>query len=276
MQPWEVNIMKRLLLIVTFVVFWCGTALAGPNIGVTLTPHGNILCAETNGDVCSAIQLPAICHDTTPESCPDENGVEWFLAVATGDGLCFNTITFGIGNYDPYVCYVADYGPCFPEFSPLEIPSAGWPGPKTGTSVSWAPNCLCGGLIPVYYFGFYVYYAGGPVPFGDFYPGQTAAVVSCESPPEEDPIAIFGTMGCGADPGAQGCPGELLGACCVDTDQDGIPETCIPDISEIDCYEIFGGWPWFPETPCGPEGEPCIPPTPAQETTWGRIKGMYR
>lgn len=269
---------KLLIQVVAALALVVGTTLAGPNEGLTLTPLGGVNVDETSGDPCVDIFDPGLsCEDVDPNAQPDGLGVEWYLVLAAGASpLAFNTITFGIGDFDPYACYIGAYGPCFGEFGPLQIPSAGWPGPMSGTSVSWAPNCLTGMLVPVYWFGFYVYYGGGPVPLGDFYPGQTAAVVSCDSPPEEDPIVAFGVMGCGNDPGVQACPGETVGACCVDMDQDGIPETCIPSVSEVECFEVLGGSLWFPETPCGPENEPCPPPTPVQETTWGKIKGMYR
>jgi hypothetical protein len=122
------------------------------------------------------------------------------------------------------------------------------------------------------------------VPFGDFYPGQVAAVVSCDSPPEEDVITdpngdgLFGIIGCGNDPGLTECKagGPILGACCVDMDGDGIDETCFPDVSEEDCFVILGGSLWFPQTDCGPNNEPCPQPTPVKDTTWGQIKSIYR
>jgi hypothetical protein len=285
----EEVIMKTLALAPILLLVLVTGSYAGPNAGVTLTPMGNVSGAETNGDVCGTIgaQLPAVCEDMNPNAAPDILGVEWYIAVAAGNGLCFNTIVFGIGDYDPYACYVAGYGPCSPDLGPLEIPSAGWPGPHSGTAVSWAPNCLCGDLVPVYYFGFYVYYGGGPVPFGNFYPGNSATVVSCTSPPEEDPITdpnddgFFGIIGCGDDPGHTECKqvGPILGACCVDMDGDGGPETCFPDVSEEDCFEVLDGMVWFPETPCenpGEPGWPCDPTTPAEQTTWGQIKSIYR
>jgi hypothetical protein len=282
--------MKTLVLALGLMLLLLTGSYAGPNAGLTLTPMGNVSGAETNGDPCGVIeaQLPDNCEDMDPNAAPDINGVEWYIAVAAGNGLCFNTIVFGIGDFDPYACYVAGYGPCFPEFGPLEIPSGpDWPGPNTGTAVSWAPNCLCGDMVPVYYFGFYVYYGGGPVPFGDFYPGNSSTVVSCTSPPEEDPITdpngdgFFGIIGCGDDPGYTECKqvGPILGACCVDLDGDGIDEACFPDVSEIDCFEVLGGSLWFPETPCenpGGPGEPCPLGNPVQETTWGQIKSIYR
>jgi hypothetical protein len=280
----EEAIMKTLVLALTLLLIPLTGSHAGPNAGLTLTPMGHVSGIGSSGDVCAdiSVQLPENCEDMDPNATPDANGVEWYIAVAAGDGLCFNTIVFGIGDYDPYACYLAAYGPCFPEFAPLEIPSSGWPGPNTGTAVSWAPNCLCGDLVPVYYFGFYVYYGGGPVPFGDFYPGNSATVVSCTSPPEEDPITdpngdlMFGIIGCGDDDGYTECNGApTVGACCIDEDGDGIDETCIPGTTEIQCFEVFGGSLWFPDTGCGPNNEPCPQPTPVEETTWGQIKSMY-
>jgi hypothetical protein len=286
----EEVVMKTLAIALTLLLLLTAGSNAGPNEGVTLTPMGNVSGAETNGDVCGTIaaQLPANCDDMDPNAAPDLGGVEWYVAVATGNGLCFNTIIFGIGDYDFYACYLSSYGPCFPEFAPLEIPSSGWPLPVSGTAVSWAPNCLCGDLVPVYYFGFYVYYGGGPVPFGDFYPGNLAAVVSCESPPQEDLITdpngdgFFGIIGCGDDPGLTECKdvGPVLGACCVDEDGDGIDETCYDNIAEFECFEILGGSLWFPDEFCelgpGVPGPPCPQPTPVRETTWGQIKSIYR
>jgi hypothetical protein len=275
----EVERMKKLVLAMAFLALGAGVALAGPNAGLTLTPHGNVDGVETNGDPCGAFIPPGVtCEDTNPNAAPDPSGVEWYVVLAAGNSLAFNTIVFGVGDYDPYACYLAGSGPCFGDLNPLEVPSAGWPGPNSGTAVSWAPECLTGDLVPVYYFGFYVYYGGGSVPLGDFYPGQVAAVVSCESPPEEDLIADFGAIGCGDDPGEQACPDaqEPRGACCVDADGDGIDETCIPGVTEFECFEELGGSLWFPDTDCGPNNEPCPQPTPVQETTWGQIKSIYR
>jgi hypothetical protein len=201
---------KMCPLITAALMIVASTAHAGPNEGIVLTPHGNVKCAETSGDICGVLeaQLPDTCEETDPNACPDSYGLEMYIAVAAGETeLAFNTITFGIGEYDLYACYLPTYGPCRPDLGALEIPSAGWPDPYTGTSISWAPNCLHGTLVPVYYFGFYVYYSGGPVPFGDFYPGRPATVTSCGDPPEEDPIVGFGVIGCGDDPGQQVCPG---------------------------------------------------------------------
>lgn len=285
------GLVRRMSMLVTSaVVLVSSAAHAGPNARATLTPHGNVDCVETGGDVCSAVQLPATCEELNPDACPDSNGVEWYLIVAVAppdtETLTFTTITFGIGSYDHYDCYLASFGPCFQQFGPLEIPSAGWPRSYSGTSVSWAPECLTGKLVPVYYFGFYIYYGGDAVPLGDFYPGQTAAVFSCDAPfPVEDPIAdpnddgFFGIMGGGDATGKRECPipDMSLGVCCIDTDGDGVLETCAPGVSEEECFLGLGGTMWFPGVPCGPDNEPCPQePIEGRQTSWDRIRTVYR
>jgi hypothetical protein len=277
------------MLVTSAVVLISSAALAGPNARVTLTPHGNVDCLETGGDICSTIQLPATCEELNPDACPDPSGVEWYLIVAVAppgvEELAFTTITFGLGDYIDSACYVARFGPCFQELGPVQIPSAGWPGPNSGTSVTWAPECLTGGLVPVYYFGFYVYYGGGTVPLGDFYPGQTAAVASCDAPfPVDDPIedpdgdGFFGILGCGEASGKRECPLPRMdvGVCCVDTDGDGVLETCAHGVSEDECFHVLDGTMWFPGELCGPDNEPCPQePISTRQTSWDRIRTTY-
>jgi hypothetical protein len=131
--------------------------------------------------------------------------MEWFLIVAAREPepLSFNTLTFGVGWYEWDACYIAQYGTCPP--GALEIPNAGWPDPMTGTSVSWSPLCLEGNIVPVYYFGIYVY-APEQIPLGDYNIGHTSVFASCEPPPQEDQIADYGTMGCGGAVGQNPCP----------------------------------------------------------------------
>lgn len=271
--------MRKLVLAMAFLALGATVAFAGPNDGVTLTVQGNVTGVETEGDPCGNIPIPATCEETSPVAMGDATGEEWFIVLAAGaNPLAFTTITFGIGDYDPYACYIDQKAPCFGTLGPLEIPSDGWPGPNTGTSVSWAPNCLTGMLVPVYYFGVYVY-GPGTVPLGNTYPGQQAEVISCDDPPVSDPILQFGSFGCAGAAGEQVCP-EIgpgpEGACCVDTNQDGNPETCMGPMPQVDC-EAMGGVYQGDDSVCDPN--PCppdTPPTATQETTWGQIKSIYR
>lgn len=199
----------KVFLIIFFVlaVMSPQPSFGGPNEGIVLNVHGNIDGVSTGGTPCRAIELPFDCDDLSATATPDENGVLWFLVVASSSGYDtnINTVTFGLGSYDSGACYIASYGPCHPELNPLEIPSDGWPGPNSGTSVTWAPDCLTESLEAVYFFGVYAYSAA-TVPLGPFYPNQEEMVVSCDDFPEEDAIAGFGAMGCGGDRGSIECP----------------------------------------------------------------------
>lgn len=270
--------MRKLVLAMAVLALGATVAFAGSNEGVTLTVHGNVGGVDTQGDPCTGIPLPTDCVDTQPTALPDQYGVEWFVVLAAGENpLSFNTVTFGIGDYDPYACYIGLKGPCFGDLAPLEIPSSGWPNPMTGTSVTWSPNCLEGMLVPVYYFGVYGY-GPGIVPLGDHYPGQPATVVPCDGS-EQDLIAAFGSFGCAGEVGVQECPTPPIeeGACCVDTNQDGNPETCMGPMSPTACDDL-GGVYQGDGTDCS-DPDQCPPdeqPTATQETTWGQIKSIYR
>jgi hypothetical protein len=307
--------MKKLVLAMAVLALTATVAFAGPNADATLTVQGNVNGVETLGDPCGNIPIPQLCEDTQPTAAPDANGVEWFVVLAAGcDPLSFNTITFGVGTYSTGECYVGYYGPCRGDLNPLEISSAGWPGPNSGTSVSWSPNCLSGMIVPVYYFGVYAYGAG-IVPLGDEFPDQTAAFVSCDSPPEQDIVAGFGSFGCGGAVGQVVCPdcappptgaccigpdcfllteedclgqgGEFIGgdcdpnpcqpaegACCIDGNGDGNNETCIITTAD-DCAAQNGDYKGD-GTIC--ENDTCPPdePVATQQSTWGQIKSIYR
>ena len=103
---------------------------------------------------------------------------------------------------------MADWGPCDLIGSPLEIPGDGWPGPNTGTAVSWAPDCWSGDLVPVYWLVTYAY-ASGVIPL-EAHPIQNSTFVDCSSPPIEDTISGYGSMGFGFS-GQNPCPGEENG-----------------------------------------------------------------
>lgn len=301
--------MRTVALILAIAFLSWSPSLAGPNHELTLTVHGNVEgFGSHDGDPCGW-PLPETCRETVPGMAQtDNNGIEWFRVLAARDQpLAFSDIVFGLGDYNPSECYIGYYGPCQGYLSPLEIPSAGWPGPNSGTSISWAPNCLEGDLVPVYYFGVYVY-SPGIIPLGDFHPSLPAAVRSCDDPPVEDPIAGFGSFGCGGLLGEQVC-GILPGACC---DAKGncqvLPEvdclaqggawvedaSCDPSpcavggccfdefcaqLTESDCAEQGGAWfeiGCWPENPCVASSAPDPDDGVTRRTSWGRIKNLYR
>jgi hypothetical protein len=202
--------MKTLALAIALMLPLLTGTHAGPNEGGVLAVHGNVDGVDTDWDPCTNILLPDTCSELIPTATPDGNNVEWFLilAVREPEPLSFNTIVFGIGDYQETSCYIAHYGPCHQELEPLEIPNDRWPERYTGTSVSWHPNCLEGNLVGVYYFGVYTY-APGQIPLGDWNIPHPASFISC-SPQEEDLIAAFGTIGCGGADGENSCPASSL------------------------------------------------------------------
>jgi hypothetical protein len=200
----EEVVMKTLVLALSLVLLLMTGSYAGPNEGVVLTAHGNVDGVETEGDPCTSILIPEDCHETIPEAAPDASGMEWFLVVvARNPDVAFNTIHFGVLDYDPSACVIDLYGPCHQELEPLEISAVDWPGPNSWTAVSWAPECLEGTVVPVYYLGIYAY-GSAAIPLGD--PDGRAVVVSCTTY-EEDPFADFGALGCGGAEGYNPCEG---------------------------------------------------------------------
>lgn len=256
--------MRRLLLAIALLAVTAGMAFAGPNAGVVLSVQGNVDGVETEGAPCTAIALPATCEELVPNATADLNGVNWYLVVVASDPANtpnFNTVTFGLGAYDPYSDgYIGFFGPCVP--GALEVSTGGWPLGGEGTAVSWAPDCLYGLLEPVYFFGVYSY--GGTIPLG-LHPTQGGSVVDCSADPQTDDFAGFGGME-GTNPTCPGGTQPEPGACCFGP-------TCVM-LLETECAAQSGVW---YGGDCGPNNEPCPQePTPTQETTWGSIKNIYR
>lgn len=194
--------MKTLVLVLALMLLFLQGSHAGPNEGVVLTAQGNVDGVETDGDPCASILIPENCYETIPEAAPDASGIEWFLVVVARDpDVAFSTIHFGVLDYDLSACLIDQYGPCFEGLWPLEISHDDWPGPNSWTALSWAPECLEGTVVPVYYFGIYVY-GSAAIPLGD--PDGRAVVVSCTDT-VADPFADFGVLGCGGAEGYNPC-----------------------------------------------------------------------
>jgi hypothetical protein len=114
-------------------------------------------------------------------------------------------------------------------------------------------------IEPVYYFGVYVYGAT-TITFKDHPSGPAQTGVGyCEGNEAADFIG-YGTVGLGGAPGAN----PIWGACCVDA-------TCIL-MTEEDCLDAQGTFAGD-YVLCDPD--PCAA-TPVRESTWGRIKNLYR
>ncbi|MBU1702325.1 MAG: S8 family serine peptidase, partial [Candidatus Eisenbacteria bacterium] len=119
-----------------------------------------------------------------------------------------NTITFGLGQYDPEDLAMGSWGPCDIIGSPLEVATANWPDPGEGTAVSWAPDCLGGELVPVYWFLTYAY-SNETIPLTE-HPTHGGTFVDCSASPLSDEITDYGVMGFGVV-GSNPCPGGLDG-----------------------------------------------------------------
>lgn len=185
------------------------TCLAGMDDGGVLVVHhdpGLVFSAS-----CDSLIVPADCSQLNAAAAADGSPQLWFVLAAFPDNLQdrFSTVTFGLGEYQDTNLVIGDWGACDIIGSSLEIPSDGWPGPNSGTSISWSPACGGGKLIPVYWFLTYAY-AAGTIPLADTFPGQSANFVDCSSFPAEEPISDFGTMGFGV-PGQNTCPATLGG-----------------------------------------------------------------
>ncbi|MEZ4649867.1 MAG: hypothetical protein R3E97_13980, partial [Candidatus Eisenbacteria bacterium] len=166
-------------------------------------------------------------------------------------------------EYDALAVTILDFGSC----GDFELPSGEWPAPGEGTAVTWS-EAQTTPLTHVYAFAGYNYaYYGADVSF-DLAPHPTQGGFFADDsvPSILDPIADFGRLGFGNNPGYLPCPAEPAdGACCL---SDG---TC--DIrTESDCLAQDGSWQGA-EVPCDPN--PCEP-VPVLETTWGGIKAAHR
>lgn len=266
--------MRRLLMMVAILALVSSATFAGSNPGVVLSVHGDVLGVATvditsPGTMVCDLPMPATCEELSTTAVNTAlDPCAYYLVVVVSppeNSPNFNTVTFGLGDYDPAGTYVRDFGTCHDGLI-SELPGAGWPGPNTGTSTSISPACWEGNTLqPVYYFGVYNYGTTPVMPLSD-HPGFQGSVVDCGSPPEEDFFEGYGEIE-GTNPD---CPGGVqpeLGACCFGAD-------CVM-LFEIDCLGQSGVW-YGPEV-CGPDGYPCPQePTPTKDSTWGSIKNIYR
>ncbi|MBU1947871.1 MAG: hypothetical protein KJ927_04100, partial [Candidatus Eisenbacteria bacterium] len=241
-------------------------AVAGPNEGLILAVHGNVSGVETGGAPCQILPIPHQCEDLRPYAAPDSFGVEWFIVVAVSRPTYdtqISHVTFGIGDYDPDLLEIVYAQPCMTPPRPLEIPTLNWPGPNSGTTLSWSPACLDGGIQPVYNFGVYAY-GPGSIPL-DAHPIFPTGVVDCMVDTQKDLFDGMGVMGCRGNIGQNpNCPSEEeMGACCFFS-------SC-KQMTKDKCRAQGGDW---VEGPC--DEQSCLTAVPTKTSTWGSIKSLYR
>lgn len=130
---------------------------------------------------CCAIES---CAEQNPSIMTTEPSL-WFVLSAFLEDKRWCLIDFGFGDYPPDLFTFTSSGPCTPgQF--LEIPTADWPGPKSGTAVTTTTVHWRGNFVPVYYFAGYAYNIVGQIPLAKDPVTSFAGWVSCEFvPPRE-------------------------------------------------------------------------------------------
>jgi hypothetical protein len=197
-----------MLISIALTVVSAGMVFAGPNEGGVLVVHHDPELVLT--DACAAAAFPDSCGELNATAAANGEPQLWFVLAAFPDNISdrMNTITFGLGDYDPEDLVMGLYGACDAVGTPIEIPGPGWPGPNTGTAVSWAPGCLGGQITPIYWLQTYAYVAG-TIPLAS-HPVQGGTFVSCAAPVAEDSVSEYGVIGFGI-PGQNPCAGDAGG-----------------------------------------------------------------
>lgn len=299
--------MKRVLLALALAGLAVGVAHAQPDVltdGVFIAhyPPGSIY---TNSDQCVWYGQYAItdCNAQNPRI--DADHVVWYVLAAWASDKNFCGAEFGFGAYDGGISGFLSFNPC--PASALPIPGAGWPGPNAGVSVAATTEPWVGNLLPVYYFDMYVYGAG-VMPLG-IHPGTGfGGFANCNTPPASFSAVAFGAMGLFMD-GVVACPPEPSQVVCCVGDQCFLvytPDECagmggvfhpewtscdgnpcfVPPVPAVccvghQCYLVLEdecatmGGAWHPEWPSC-DGDPCDIYTPAEPSSWGAIKAIYR
>jgi hypothetical protein len=154
-------------------------------------------------------------QDFAIDSCSEQNNridtqgdhSVWFVLAAWSEPKEWRGVEFGFAAYDSTICALTSWGPCFPDGGGLEIPTAGWPGPNDGTTLTASGAPWSGNFLPVYYFVSYAYYAG-EIPLGVHPVTGFGGTANGETPPQAWAAAAFGSMGILED-GVSACPEEL-------------------------------------------------------------------
>ncbi|MBK8232491.1 MAG: hypothetical protein IPK72_18410 [Candidatus Eisenbacteria bacterium] len=201
-------------------------AVAGPNANGTLLLHaqeGITWCQDT-ASYCGQSGLPD-CSQIDARVNGSQRTIIFALAAFPPDGLPrMKAVTFGLDYEDGRVLLVGS-GSC----ADFELTDSGWPGPGTGTSLTW-DAARVGLMNEVYWFAGYSYYAPVPSAFAlTPNPTQGGYFGDDSVPALLDPIAAFGVLGFD-QPGFVACPTvpTVAGACCA---ADGscvvrTPESC--------------------------------------------------
>lgn len=194
--------MRTLIIPVLILSFSVTSVAAGPNAGGVLVVHSSpsFNCSTS---LCECIETPASCEELDPQlhEAEYDPGVYYCLVLAAfpeGGSPGFQSVAFGLGEFngtDYDGAYIGYYGHCDVNNPIQEWPSPGWPQSNAGTRVVWLEDCPSGNLVPVYWFVFYLYTEDPMlVPLGP-HPTEPSVFLSCDDPPEADPIEAFGAIG---------------------------------------------------------------------------------
>ncbi|MCA9726532.1 MAG: hypothetical protein R3E12_14255 [Candidatus Eisenbacteria bacterium] len=197
--------------------------------GVLLVTTDPTLEFSAGTTYCDAFTLSRCEDGITNLPAPDVARVWWVsLAFPVTSNPRVKGTNFGV-QYDADHLALFDYRAC----GDFEIPYEGWPASGTGTAVTWTTT-QAATLVPVYWFAGY---ADASTSFDmGVHPTQGGVIADDSVPAQVDPIAAFGSLGFGTDPGSLPCPtGEPTGSCCLD------PCECILTI-ETDCLDQGGIW----------------------------------
>jgi hypothetical protein len=281
-----------------------GPAYAGPNAGGTLIIHDTGLLGSVGpeGPVFTPL---AECDAADTEAAV---GVEctWVVYAAFPvEGIPrFKGLTFQ-ERFDPAALIITGGG-MTDSIAGRVVGYGGWP--TTDGGVAWVTfnPAQTAKLVPICWFSGEAAASGATFRVSEN-PEAWAVFEDDSSPPEEDPVLGFGTLGFGAA-GSNRCPGGL-GYCCR---CDG---ACFI-LTEAECTALLGGGSWVADNGCDPnpcglvssdDGACCLPDatchiyepcactlaggiykgdftpcsptlcaTPVREGTWGWIKSRYR
>ena len=281
-----------------------GIALAGPNQGGVLLISAHPEVVVTDGGVyCSDLLLTDCDMAITSAEGTELIVMGVYAAFAPGSNPRVAGVSLGI-QYDSSI-FISSFGDC----GDFELSTALWPASGEGTAVTWETARL--DLVqPIYWLVGYEYYGTGGVIGMAPHPGAGSNFADDAIPAHIDPVAGFGSLGFNGAVGNLACPDPAgLGACCLrppecrcivvdefecaDRNGDYLgngtacdPSPCAPcpvgaccaeDGScsirtEGECQDAGGGY-LGDDTTCDPNH--CIP-IPVEESTWGRIKSLYR
>ncbi|MBM3317404.1 MAG: hypothetical protein FJY75_06085 [Candidatus Eisenbacteria bacterium] len=301
--------MRRVLLALAVMGLVTGAAIAQPatdlggGVFIAHAPAGLVYSSDPPAEGWCHFGRINGCDDQLNDYLPTSDYVVMYVVAGFLQESQWCGIEFGV-SYAPGLL-MTEFGRCVPSDG-LEIAQPGWPASGTGISIVTTDVPWTGNFLPVYWFSAYAYGSATTFALGDHLgtPGPTA-FANCAQ--QEFPAVCYGAFGFANTMGVDCCP-EIppppSWACCL---YDG---SCI-FVTEEDCAGQNGVW--YPGMTCEqvecpfpmvccivhecliihpdeclaqggvvhPEFEdctdnPCEELTPADPSSWGSIKAIYR